>query len=356
MIDFMGKNSHEGNVANYIQSNGRLDIGQLRPFIGGDGLPYITTYKGGDPKEPTSYEVRRINTNATLRRDEWKMLDEAIIPIARSRLRGIEDLRSAGLVYNLGNAMGTTVFEYHDVSDSMEAVVTMDGVTRSPGDRPKFTHKYIPIPIIHVDYEINSRVLASSRSHGNPLDTTSAEHAARKVAEKLESMLFTATSYDYDGGTIYSYLNEPNRNTYSLTQSWDASTGNGELILADVLAMKQMSLNAKHYGPWNLYIPTSYETTIDADYDNTRGNTIRERILAISGINNVNVIDTLPDDTVLLVQMTSDVVRLINGTGIQNVEWGTEGRMVTKYKVMTIQVPQIRADQDGNSGIVHASV
>jgi len=55
----------------------------------------------------------------------------------------------------------------------------------------------------------------------------------------------------------------------------------------------------------------------------------------------------------LLVQMTSDVVRLVRGMGIQNIEWATEGGMMTKYKVMTIQVPQIRADQNGKSGIVH---
>jgi len=55
------------------------------------------------------------------------------------------------------------------------------------------------------------------------------------------------------------------------------------------------------------------------------------------------------------VQMTTDVVRLVRGMGIQNIEWQTEGKMITKYKVMTIQVPQVRSDQDGNSGIVHLS-
>lgn len=75
--------------------------------------------------------------------------------------------------------------------------------------------------------------------------------------------------------------------------------------------------------------------------------------MKISGILDVKVIDTLPADNVLLVQMTSDVVRLVRGMGLQNVEWQTEGNFITKYKVMTIQVPQIRADQNGNSGIVH---
>jgi hypothetical protein len=61
----------------------------------------------------------------------------------------------------------------------------------------------------------------------------------------------------------------------------------------------------------------------------------------------------LTADNVLLVQMTSDVVRLVRGMGLQNVEWATEGKMITKYKVMTIQVPQIRSDQAGRCGVVH---
>jgi hypothetical protein len=75
--------------------------------------------------------------------------------------------------------------------------------------------------------------------------------------------------------------------------------------------------------------------------------------LKIAGIQGIKVIDTLPADNVLLVEMNSDNVRLIQGMGIQNVQWQEEGRFITKYKVMTIQVPQIRSDQNGACGIVH---
>lgn len=353
-IDFIAKGAAQGDLASYIMNQGRVDPGVLRPYIGSDGRSYITVYKGGDPTKPESYEARPIQTNATLRRDEWKLLDEAVLSVARSRLGGIQDLVDNGLVYNLGNAMGTTVLEWHDVSDALEAEMTMDGVTRAKGDRVQYGTHYLPIPIIHVDYEINARVLAASRSLGNPLDTTMAERAARRVQEKLESLLFTPTTYSFGGGTIYSYLNFPHRNTETLTAAWDATTADN--IIADVLKMKQKSIAAHFYGPWMLYIPTAYETVLDKDYDaTTPGTTIRERIMKISGIKGIKVIDMLPDNNVLLVQMTSDVVRLVRGMGLQNVEWQTEGRFITKYKVMTIQVPQIRADQEGNCGIVHGS-
>ncbi len=354
-MDFIGKGTSSGEVAGRLTANGQLDIGAMRPYIGKDGKVYATVYTGGNPQDAKSYKQIQINAAGTLRRDEWKALDQAVIKVAEQRLSGIEDLRSKGLIYNLGNAMGTTVLEHHTISDAMEASLTMDGITRSKGDRVTYNTHYTPIPIIHVDYEINMRVLSASRSLGNPLDTSNAERAARKVVEKLEEMLFTDTDYTFGGGTIYSYLNYPDRNTISLGTNWDASGKTGAQIIQDVLAMKQASIDAYHYGPWMLYVPTSYDTVLDEDYSvsGASGQTIKDRIKRIAGILDVKVVDKLPANNVLLVQMTSDVVRLISGMGLQNIQWNVQGNMLTKYKVMTIQVPQIRSDDNGRTGIVH---
>jgi hypothetical protein len=334
----------------------------MRPYVGRDGRTYETVWNGGNPKLPTSYSVRPIQANATLRRDEWKTLDDAILDVSRFRLGGIQDLIDKNLVYNLGNAMGTTVLEWHDLSEGMEANMTMDGITRGTGDRIKYQYNYLPIPIIHVDYEINARVLAASRNMSNPIDTTDAERAARRIMEKLEALLFTNVTYSFGekdsrtNNTIYSYVNHPDRNLIAIGTNWDAlpAAGLGLAILSQVLSMKQASINKYHYGPWMLYIPTAYETIIDKDYDTVTPQTsIRERILKISNIQGIKTIDTLPANNVLLVQMTSDNVRLVRGLGLQNIEWAEEGKMVTKYKVITIQVPQVRSDQNKRLGIVH---
>jgi hypothetical protein len=357
-IDFIGREQATGQVANFFLNQSQFDVGRSRPWIGNDRRPYVTVYKGGDPGKPENYVNEPVYTNATLRRDEWKSLDEAVLRVAETRLNGIQDLINRGLTYNLGNAMGTTVLEWHDVSDAFDAVLTMDGVTRGYNDRPVFTHHYLPIPIIHVDYEINTRVLAASRNLGNPLDTTAAERAARKVSEYLENMLFTDTSYAFGGGTIYSYVNYPHRNQVTLSENWDNSSAKSPRdIINEVLSLKQTSIDNLHYGPWVLYIPTAYETVLDDDMEDTgttsMGITIRERLMKISGILDIKVIDALPANNVLFVQMTSDVVRLVRGMGIQNVQWQAEGNFVNRYKVMTIQVPQIRSDQNGKCGIVH---
>lgn len=357
-LDLMNNGQARGTVAQELMANGKLDIGSMRPFFDPQTKQaYMSVYTGGDPLDSRNYDVAPIN-HATLRRDEWKRLDEDVINIAESRLRGVQDLVDNGLTFNLNNPMATTVLENHDMSDAGEAEMTMDGIQRTENDRPNYETSYLPIPIIHFGYEINRRTLEASRKLGNGIDTTMAQRASRKVSEKLENMLFTSTKYEFGGGIIYSYLNHPHRNTVTLSTAWGASAKNPSDIKDDVISMKQASIDQYYFGPWMLYVPTSYETVLDDDYDvsGASSQTIRQRLTALEGINGVKVIDTLPADTVVLVQMTSDVVRLVRGMGIQNVEWREEGNFVTKYKVMTIQVPQIRSDQEGKTGVVVLSL
>lgn len=364
-VDLIGADGRtQGELARYMQNNSRLDPDRMRPFMEG-GKSYFSVYKGGDPELEANWEViPALNTNATLRRDEWKALDEAVVRAADYRLGGIEDLVSNGLVYTLGNAMGTTMLEWHDVTGDLEADISMDGITRALSNRPVWNHNYMPIPIVHVDYEINSRELAVSRNMGNPLDTTMAERAARAVSERLENMLFTDLTYQFgekdshNRNAIYSYVNFPKRLQVSLTTAWNDSAKTGKDIVDEVIYWKQRSIENRHYGPWMIYIPTAYETILDEDYvgstpDTAPNVTIRDRIMKISGIKGIKVIDTLAADNILFVQMTPDVVRLVRGMGVTNVEWETEGKFVTKYKVLTIQVPQIRADAAGRCGILH---
>jgi hypothetical protein len=349
-VDLIGKEGGIGEVA----AVGGFNVNTKRPWIGTDGQTYITNFKGGDASQPENYESIKVNTTGTLRRDEWKALDDTVVQIAEKRLVGINDLVSRGLVYNLGNGFATTVLEHHDMSDALEAELSMDAITRAKGDRVVFGTNYLPIPIIHADYEINERVLQASRNMGNGLDTSMAARAARKVAEKLETMLFTETSYTYGNGTIYSYLNYPSRIPGSLGANWDSTGYTGADILADVLAMKQAAIDNFRYGPYVLYVPTAYETILDGDFSTAKGtNTIRERLLQVSGISAVTVVDTLTANNVLLVQMDSETVRLVRGMAIQNVQWQAEGGFVNKFKVMTIQVPQIRTSQGQLTGVVH---
>jgi uncharacterized linocin/CFP29 family protein len=341
-----------GTAAQRLLSS-QMDVNMLRPYIGTDGRSYLTVMRR-DPKSGLIVP-RAIPTNnaATLRKDEWKQFDEAVVKAAELRLGAVQDLISRGLVYRITNGLGKMVLEYEDQSSMSDAEVNMDGVTRADGDRVVWDIKYLPLPIISKPFQITARVLAASRERGDALDTANAELAAFKVAEKAEDMLINGLStYTFGGGTIYGLSDVTSANSVTLSVNWDASAKTAAGIVDDVISMKQSAINARHYGPYGLYIPTAYETVLDGDYDSTRGNTIRQRIEALDKIDFVKVNDKLAANTVVLVQLTVDTVRMVEGLPLQTVEWQTEGNMVFHYRVMTILVPQVRADQNSRSGVV----
>lgn len=338
-----------GAVGGRLLAN-NMDPGVLRPWIGQDRRAYITLNSGS--QRPSIQPV----ANATLRKDEWKQLDEAIVKAAQQRLIGVADLYSRNLVYRVSNGLGTTVLETEVVSDIEDAQVSMDAATRGRRDRPDFSIGYLPLPIIHADFQLDIRTLNASRTRGQALDTLQAEMAARKVAEKAESMLFTGLStYTYGGGTLYGYLDYTNRNTYTLSAHWDDSAATGETMLADVLGMIQASIDDRYYGPWVLYIPTNFQTALGEDFKTNSDKSVRQRLLEVNGLLDIKVADFLTADNVVLVQMTSDVVRMVEGLTMQTLEWDIEGGMIKLFKVMTIMVPQIRADYNNRCGIVHGS-
>lgn len=345
-IDTILGSHASGPVASRLLANG-MNVDALRLWEENG-----STYMDKDGKAE-----RVLMTNATLRKDEWKHLDETVVQIATQRLVGVNDLVSRGLVYNIPNGLGTTVLEYEDVSNLEAAQVDMYGEARGPNDRLEFDLNYLPLPLIHKDFRISSRVLQSSRTLGIPLDTAQAAVSSRLVAEMVEQILFVgASAYTFGGGTIRGYIDHPNRNTVALPLAWDDSAKTGALILADVLTMKQASISDRHYGPWILYVPTGYDTVLDEDYSTSYPNvSIRDRIKQIAGIDDVKVADFLTAANIVLVEMRPETIRMVIGLPITTVEWNTEGGMIFHFKVMTIMVPQIRADQDDRSGIIHMS-
>jgi len=296
--------------------------------------------------------INSLRTLDTLRHEEWIEIDKAVLKSYQENLIAVADLNRLGLTYNLKNGMGKTVLAYEDMSDTEAADVSMDGITRGRNDRPEFDMNYLPLPLIHKDFWFSARALAASRNDGSPLDTTMAELAARKVAEKVEEILLVgASTYTFGGGTIYGYADFTHANTGNLTAAWTASAATGETILADILAMKQALIDDRCSGPYMVYISTSFSTAIDEDFKSDSDKTIRNRLKEVAGILDIRVADKLTAGTVLMVQMTSDVVRIVNGLPITNVQWDMEGGLATHFKVMTIQVPQLRADQSDRAGV-----
>ncbi len=374
-----------GEVANQMLGC-QFDPGYLRPFVGGDGKKYVTINTGRtEYNDKLKRSVPVTNTvpvtqlvangmaspvhNATLalRKDEWLQMDQVVLKAARQRLRAWSDL-SAANSFGGFNGMAKMLLEHETMSDPGEAVVDMDGLTEGRTDAPKFQLEGLPLPITHSDFWYSSRRLAISRNSGMPLDTSMGEAAGRRVAETIEKTLIGVqtgitygTAADYSNTpTVYGYLTHPDRNTK--TDMTQPNGSNGPTILGDWLALRDLLYSANMYGPFMAYTSTDYDQYLDNLFSTSEpsAGSLRTRLKEIDGINDIKRLDYLDSATnpytVILVQMTADVARAINGMDITTVQWESSGGMRLNFKVMAIQVPQIRSDFSGNSGIAVGTI
>ena len=360
-MDFIFNGQSHGKVADILAANEYNPL-SLRPYLSDDGqYTCISVHNGKFNQDGTPQLESRVigNATATLRKDAWKHLDTVVVKVAKERLKAVTDLRSAGLTFGIPNGLGTTVLETETQSDIGPASVSMDALRKNANDRPLWEIGFLPLPIVHKDFGYSSRQLASAARSGSPLDTTSAELAARRVAEETEKLLLgvstVADQYAYGGGTIYGYTDFPSRLTKTISTP-DGTSDDGTVFLTEVLAMIKQSKDAFHYGPFILYVSTEWDQYLAADFKTQSDKTLRERILALTDIVDVRTLDFLANFDIVLVQQTTDVVRLVIGMDIVTVMWDTEGGLYKNFKVMSIIVPQLRADQNSNTGIVHGTV
>lgn len=366
----------------------RFDPGMMRPYfsrIQGRTVPCVTINTGRSKEDAEGnivpvykkIAIARLHErgipaptlNATsLRKEQWIQMDKAVLRAARQRLRAVADLEASNTYSTPG--MSKLTLEYEAMSDPGEALVDMDGLAEGRQDSPLFKLRSIPLPITHADFWFSARRLAVSRNGGEALDTTMAEACGRRIAEKLENILIgnelgmvygtqTAGYGTHDGSSaIYGYTNHPNR---VIRTNFTAPTGsNPEATVANFLSAKQTMRQYKFYGPFMVYTSGDWDEYLDNDYARLGGSnanmTLRERLKKIDGIQDVRSLDYLTSTfTMIFVQMTSDVARMINGMDISTVQWESQGGARVNFKVMCIKVPQIRFDYNGVAAVLHAT-
>jgi hypothetical protein len=316
--------------------------------------------------------VLPVNNATTLRKDQWVMLDAAVLAAARRRLRAWDDLRSTN-TFGGFDGMATPILEHEIMTDPGEAVADMEGLSEGRNFSPEFALQGLPLPITHSDFHLSQRFLAASSTKGQPQDTLRAAMSGQRVAELIEQTLIGTVggvtygaSGDYlDTAKVYGYTNHPDRITKtdltaSATILADIATTGGTAFLNMVLDMVHLAYAQNFFGPFVLYTSTKYDEVLEYDFKAQSDKTIRQRVREVDAITDIRRLDYLTGDVLVLVQMTSDVAQAVNGLEITTVQWEEKGGMQLSFKVMAIQVPRIRSvyvskTTNTVTGIVHGT-
>lgn len=291
-----------------------------------------------------------------LPKNTQEMLDSAVIRVGRHRLGLVEDLLSLGLTYPLSNWLSVPSLYWERTNDVGHAQQSM--VPKARGERQVADRDTASIPIYCTwdDFSFNIRELMAAERVGAPLDTSHVEMATRNVNEAIEYAALVRGP-QVAGLTTPGLLNAPNANTdtFKDNQAWTHADHSGEDIYDDVMGLIEKLQAAKRFGPYGLYIPTAYDNKLDSDYKATGDKSIRQRLSEISvggAPLRIRGLDYMTDDTVVLMQLTRDVMDVIVGQTPTVVSWEDAPGWERQFVVLSCVVPRVRDDYEGKSGVV----
>jgi uncharacterized linocin/CFP29 family protein len=144
---------------------------------------------------------------------------------------------------------GAQTFGYDTLTESADAAFDYKWPGRQSQDIVNLARTTVAIPSLHKEFEINKLDLASSRMTGAPLNTTTAESAAYKVALLEDAVLLNGYSAD---GTTYEVngLYRAAGNTYG-GADWATAT-NIPLSINNAIAAL---IDDNIMPPYNLTVP-----------------------------------------------------------------------------------------------------
>lgn len=309
----------------------------------------------------TRIDFRKYRSFETLPQQAWEYIDETLIRTAKENLVGIADLQSRpGTSINF-DGMTASVYTKKRVSEVGAANIAVSPDTSANSAILDMSDVSVPMVVTYKDFHINIKQMAMASRIGLPLEASLVEEATRSVSRTLEDTLFNG-NVKANGATAYGYTTFPDRQTYTIPISW--ATALPSLVLADVNNMISLSMQANYFGPWMLYIPWQYQVRLNEDYlsgstgDYPVSGSIQDRLMTLPNLLGIKVSNYLANDNIVLVEMTSDTVQLINGMPMRVVAWEPPGtpNWEHKFKVMTMSVPMLISDYNGGCGIIHGSV
>jgi hypothetical protein len=337
-----------------------MDPGVLRPYIGPDNRHYVDL-RDGWVEDPKTHMVRPkykpvvYNGPATLRYDEWKLIDRAIQKPTRKRLRVWRDLNALGLSRNIPNGMSVMAIQSQTRGNAGTAGISMNALRETNRFRMEYGTIGHPLPITHAEFSYDLRELLVSRNIGPGLDTDAIEQCRFNMDELTEQMaLGLLSSYTWFGYTVYGMLNHPSRVAYGMTAPTTLGW-NPEDTYFEILAALQALRDNRIYGPFGCYYSPAWAQYMARPYS---ASTPTAQSLRLTLQNNVNEVqfweqsDYLSGFRMVIFVLDDDQVQAITGMNTIPVQWEEQGGLAFHWKLLKIEVIRVRPNGDGNLGVL----
>lgn len=305
----------------------------------------------------TCGSIEELRSLAPLPDEAQRLIDNKVLQVGLERLAIAAEIMSRGLIYNLTDPL--SVMELYQEADSKVGFAKRAMLPAARGENQLLDKVGVRTPIYATfdDFSINVRTLRASERAGAPLDVSMVGQATRRVNEAIEDATINGPGLTIAGNATYGLLNAPNAQSiaYESGMAWDSASKTGEKILADVLSMIKKLQAQQKYGPYTLFVPSTYGVKFAEDFKANGSDTIGERIAAVNvggAPIKIVVADQLPANRTALVQMTDDVLDMIVGQEPTPLSWDTDGSgWERQFVILAFMIPRFKTSYTGQSGI-----
>lgn len=306
--------------------------------------------EAGNPQEAA------IQAHALFPDNANEIIETAVTRVGKRGLNIVSDLIEAGLSTPLPNWWGVPSLRRGRIGEGGNARRTM--VPDSRGERFVLSRDGVSWPIYctWANFSFDARTLAVGQRMGTPLDVSHTEEATYRDNEMIEDQSLNGLT-DSDGNTMtIDGMSAPGLLSSTTTFDYATWTGlTGAQIVDEVQSAIEL-LRLNHFrGPFRLYVPGNYTTKLTSDYGTAYPKTIIARLQELGpyGGRNLEVrfSDLLPDNRVIIVQMTSDVVDVVVGQQPVPVSWTDGPGWNTYWVVLACVIFRMFQNKNGDYGV-----
>lgn len=308
-------------------------------------------------------QTRVTANNQILDFEEHEDRDDDVLQEVRTNLTMLESVMAAGFVRDTSLAR-TEYIKQRSSKWSNKGEISMDGRAESAPDERNKERFGVPIPIVHVDYDIPARKQQQSMNFGESIEDEQAEEAGRILRETEENLFLDGwgpTVPDSQGNNLdlYGVRDSSVSITGSASGDWGTASNIKDTIDALLNDLEsQTSDNDRgpdpvNQGAWLWYHPNQRSDLRAADPDGDGNMTVKTRLQQDYPYLEMQAAGELADGEVVCMVKDPRFIRVLTAQAPTNLSEEVDMGLATQHKVLASRIPFFKTTYDGIKGAVY---
>jgi len=320
-------------------------------------------YRMGGGQTRPSANQHIVGNNQIFDYDEHEARDDDVMQEVRTNLTMMESVMAAGFTRNTSLAR-TEYIKQRTGKWSNKGEISMDGRAESQPDERNKERFGVPIPIVHVDYDIPARKQQQSMNFGESIEDEQAEEAGRTLRETEENLFLDGwgpTVPDSQGNNLdlYGVRNSSVSITGSATGDWSTADNIKDTIdgilneLESQTGDNDRGPDPVEQGAWLWYHPNQRSDLRAADPDGDGNMTVKTRLQNDYPYLDMQAAGELDDGELVCMVKDPRFIRVLTAQAPTNLSEEVDMGLATEYKTLASRIPFFKTTYDGIKGAVY---